>query len=156
MQEINTSKDRPWLDIVETVSVVGSIGGSIASIFTSQAALASIPLSITVMLNLVNRRLQLEAIAKTNQSAIAQLIQADVASERQIAQLQQFTSDYTQVKGNIQEHSQQIQSHQSEIVSLHQEQTSTQEKLQAIDVQLTQSSSDFDQLKGDTQDSTLR
>ncbi len=154
MHEINTSKDRPWLDIVETVAVVGSIGGSIASIFINQAALASIPLSITVMLNLVNRRLQLEAISKTNQSALAQLIEADESSDRQIAQLQQFTSDYTLVKGNIQEHSQQIQSHQSEIGSLHQEQTATEEKLQAIDAQLTQSGSDFSQLKSDTQDYT--
>ena len=53
----SNTKDRPWLDIVETVSVVGSIGGSIASIFINQAALAAIPLSITVMLNLINRRI---------------------------------------------------------------------------------------------------
>ncbi len=107
------NQNYPWLGIVETVSVVGSLGASIASIFINQAALASIPLSITVMLNLVNRRLQLEAIEKNNQSAISQLMQEDSkifdkvgANNQQIAQLQELTVDYQQVKSNALEHSQ--------------------------------------------------
>ena len=146
---LNQSKAHSWLDIVETVSVIGSIGSSIASIFINQAALASIPLSITVMLNLVNRRLQLEAITKNNQSVVSQIMPAVDTNNQQIAQLQQFTFDYPQVKSNVEEHSQQLQSNQTAML---QDQSATQEKLYAINEQLTQSSQDFDQLKSDTQD----
>ena len=148
---LNPSKTHGWLDIVETVSVIGSIGSSIASIFINQAALASIPLSITVMLNLVNRRLQLEAITKNNQSAVSQIMPAVEANSQQIVQLQQFTFDYPQVKNNVEEHSPQLQSNQTAML---QEQSETQEKLYAIDEQLTHSSQDFNQLKSDTQDYT--
>lgn len=154
LEKLNPSNNQnyPWLGIVETVSVVGSIGGSIASIFINQAALAAIPLSITVMLNLVNRRLQLEAMSKNNQSAISQLIPAVETNNQQIAQLQQITIDYPQVKSNVQEHSQSIQTNQSEISHLRQEQSETQAKIHTINEQLTQSDQDFSQLKSDTQD----
>jgi len=161
LEKLNPSNNQnyPWLGIVETVSVVGSIGGSIASIFINQAALAAIPLSITVMLNLVNRRLQIEALSKTNQSAIAQLIQEDVktlekveSNNQHIVQLQQLTLDYPQVKTNVQEHSQSIQTSQTDISYLLQEQSEAQGKIQAIKEQLTQSGTDFSQLKSDTQD----
>jgi len=148
---LNPSKAHGWLDIVETVSVIGSIGSSIASIFINQAALASIPLSITVMLNLVNRRLQLESLAKTNQSAVSQIMPAVEANSQQIAQVKQLTSDYPQVKSNVQEHSQQLQSNQAAML---QEQSETQGKIHTINAQLTQSSSDFSQLKNDTQNYT--
>lgn len=154
LEKLNPSNNQnyPWLGIVETVSVVGSIGGSIASIFINQAALAAIPLSITVMLNLVNRKLQLEAMSKNNQSAISQLIPAVETNNQQIAQLQQITIDYPQVKSNIQEHSQSIQTNQSEISHLRQEQSETQAKIHTINEQLTRSDQDFSQLKRDTQD----
>lgn len=142
MQSSLNTKDRSGLDLVETLAVVGSIGGSIASIFINQAALASIPLSITVMLNLVNRRIQLEAAAKTNVSAIAQIMPAVEANNQQISQLQQ------QVKSNFEEHSQQLQN------AMLQSQSETQGKFEAIGVQLTQSNSDLSQLKSDSQDYT--
>ena len=148
---LNPSKAHGWLDIVETVSVIGSIGSSIASIFINQAALASIPLSITVMLNLVNRRLQLEETGKNNQSVVSQIMPAVEANSQQIVQLQQFTFDYPQVKSNVEEHSQQLQSNQTAML---QGQSATQEKLYAINEQLTHSSQDFNQLKSDTQDYT--
>lgn len=153
LENLNTSTNQkyPWLGIVETVSVVGSIGGSIATIFTNQAALASIPLSITVMLNLVNRKLQLEALTKTNQSAIAQIVPVVEASSQQISKVQQLTSDYLQVKNNVQEHSQQLQSDRAAML---QAQSETQSKLEAINTQLTQSRNDFSQLKSDTQEYT--
>jgi len=163
LEKLNPSNNQKysWLGIVETASVVGSLGASIASIFINQAALAAIPLSITMMLNLANRKLQLEALSKTNQSAISQLIQEDVKildkveeNHQQIGQLQQLTSDYPQVKSNVQEHSQNIQSYQNELAHLLQEQGETQGKIHAINQQLTQSSSDLSQLKGDTQDYT--
>ncbi len=156
LEKLNPSNNQkyPWLGVVETASVVGSLGGSIATIFGSQVALAAIPLSITVMLNLVNRRLQLEALANTNQSAVAQLMPAVEANSQQIAQVKQLTFDYPQVKSNIEEHSQNIQSNQSAIANLSQEQTEAQGKFQAIDAQLTQSSIDFSQLKSETHDYT--
>ena len=163
LEKLNPSNNQkyPWLTVVEAASVVGSVGASIASIFINQAALASIPLSITVMLNLANRRLQLEAMEKNNQSAIAQLVQEDAkildkvgANNQQLVQLQQLTSDYEQVKSNVQEHSQNIQNSHSEIANLLQEQSEAQGKINAINDQLTQSSSDVEQLKNETQDYT--
>ncbi len=161
LEKLNPSNNQkyPWLGVVETASVVGSVGASIASIFTNQVALASIPLSITVMLNLANRRLQLEALSRTNQSAISQLVQEDVkildkvgVNNQQIVQLQELTSDYQQVTSSVQEHSQQIQSNQNDVSYLVQEQSDTQGKIHAINEQLTQSSSDLEQLKSNTQD----
>lgn len=96
MQESLNTKDRPWLDIVETVSVVGSI----ASIFINQAALASIPLSITVMLNVVNRRMQLEAAAKHNLSAVSQIMPALETNNQQLSHLSQLKATLRNIPSN--------------------------------------------------------
>lgn len=118
-------KNYQWLDIVETLSVVGSVGGSIAAAVTNQVALASIPLSVTVMLNLVNRRMQIDAINQNHQSAIAQLIAEDVktlakveTNSEQIADLQQLTFDYKQVRSNVQVNADRIQSNNNAIAQI--------------------------------------
>ena len=74
--DINTNDpDNHWLNIAETIAVVGSVGGSIASIFVKEIALASIPLSTCVALNLINRKRLLNLIDAKNESAIATLSQ---------------------------------------------------------------------------------
>ena len=87
------------LDIVETVSVIGSIGGAIASLILNQVALASIPLSVSVALNLLNRRRLLEASSQSNQTAIAQIVHENFKTQEQVGtqasqltQLQQLTT----------------------------------------------------------------
>ncbi len=95
------------LDIVETLSVIGSIGGAIASVVFQQIALASIPLSVSVALNLLNRRRLLDASSQSNQSAIAQIVQENFKTQEQVGtqasqltQLQQLT---TKKSGETQE-----------------------------------------------------
>lgn len=138
-------KNYQWLDIVETLSVVGSVGGSIAAAVTNQVALASIPLSVTVMLNLVNRRMQIEAINQNHQSAIAQLIAEDVktlakveTNSEQIADLQQLTFDYKQVRSNVLDNANSIQSNKNAIAQIVQERAETEAKLIHLSAQIEQ------------------
>ena len=71
--DINTNRDNHWLNIAETIAVVGSVGGSIASIFVKEIALASIPLSTCVALNLINRKRLLNLVETKNDRAVATL-----------------------------------------------------------------------------------
>ena len=71
--DIDTNRDNHWLNIAETIAVVGSVGGSIASIFLREIALASIPLSTCVALNLINRKRLLNLVETKNEYAIATL-----------------------------------------------------------------------------------
>ena len=68
-------RDNHWLNMAETIALVGSVGGSIASIFVEEIALASIPLSACVALNLINRQRLLNLIDAKNEKAIATLSQ---------------------------------------------------------------------------------
>ncbi len=93
-ETISTSQNNShWLDIAETASVIGSIGGSVASIFVKEIFLASIPLSICVALNLVNRKRILSLTTAENKKAIAELAQQSQDSStnlsEQLAKLQQ-------------------------------------------------------------------
>lgn len=97
MQELKSDNK---LDIVETLSVIGSIGGTIASLVFNQIALASIPLSVSVALNLLNRRRLLDASSQSNQTAITQIIQENFKTQEQVetftqqlAELQQLTTN---------------------------------------------------------------
>lgn len=155
----SNQKNYQWLDIVETLSVVGSVGGSIAAAVTNQVALASIPLSVTVMLNLVNRRMQINAIAQNHQSAIAQLIQEDVrtlakveTNNEQINELHQLTSDYKQIRSNVQNHDSAIESNKNAIAQIVQERAQTEAKLFHISAQIEQLLQDSISAKSGTQE----
>ncbi len=50
------SNNLSGLEIIEIGSVIGAVGGTLASLITQQFFLASIPLSVSVGLNLFNRR----------------------------------------------------------------------------------------------------
>lgn len=49
-------KQRPWSEIAESLLIVGSGVGSVASIVLQEAAFASAPLTLTALLSLMNRR----------------------------------------------------------------------------------------------------
>ena len=68
-------QDNHWLNIAEAVSVVGSIGGTVAAIYLEKIFLASVPLSACVALNLINRKRLLNLATIENNKAIAQLIE---------------------------------------------------------------------------------
>ncbi len=85
-----------WLDLAETASVIGSIGGSVASLFFKEIFLASIPLSVCVALNLVNRQRLLNLTTAENKKALAELAQQNQDNytdiPEQLTQLQQSTN----------------------------------------------------------------
>lgn len=91
----NNTSSLDWLNLAETLAVVVSIGGSIASIFIQQVALATVPLSATVAINFVNRRrlmTMIQAEHRDNISQLAQYTQGNVEIlTEQIAELQQKT-----------------------------------------------------------------
>ncbi len=68
-------QDNHWLNIVEGCAVVGSIGGTVASILLEKIFLASVPLSACVALNLINRKRLLNLATIENNKAIVQLIE---------------------------------------------------------------------------------
>ncbi|MEO1131076.1 MAG: tetratricopeptide repeat protein [Cyanobacteria bacterium J06639_1] len=65
------SKSNHWLDAAEILSAVGAAGGTIASIVTQQIAFASVPLTLSVALNLANRKRLLAQIAQNLQTSRA-------------------------------------------------------------------------------------
>jgi tetratricopeptide (TPR) repeat protein len=68
------SNNLSLLEIAEIGSVIGSVGGTVASLITQQFFFASIPLSVSVSLNLLNRRQLLNSITAKNQEQLAALI----------------------------------------------------------------------------------
>jgi len=114
-----------WLDIVEILSVLGSIGGSIASVVTQQVVFASVPLSLSVALNLVNRRQILDEIKQSNQTAIAQIMQENVETQaklgtltEQLAEVQQLTTDLGEGTNNLQDYTQLLYKDQRKIAEM--------------------------------------
>ena len=86
-ETISTAQSNShWLDIAETASVLGSIGGSVASIFFKELFMASIPLSICVALNLVNRKRILSLTKAETKKAIAELAQQNQDSYSNFSQ----------------------------------------------------------------------
>ncbi len=86
-----------WLDIAETSSVIVSLGSSIAAIFFEKIFLASIPLSICVALNLVNRNRILSLTRTESKNVIAELTQQNQDNysqlSQQLAKLQQSSDN---------------------------------------------------------------
>ncbi len=98
-ETISTAQSNSyWLDIAETASVFGSIGGSVASIFFKEFLIASIPLSICVALNLVNRKRILSLTKAETKKAIAELTQQnqdiDANFSQKLANLQQSYNNH--------------------------------------------------------------
>jgi tetratricopeptide (TPR) repeat protein len=69
------SQEKTGLDYAEIVSAVASVGGAIATIAGQSAAYATVPLSLSVVLNLFNRNQLLNKIENQHQQDIATLLQ---------------------------------------------------------------------------------
>lgn len=118
-------KNFSWLEIVEALSVLGSIGGSIVSVISQQIVFASIPLSLSVALNLVNRRRILDEISQSNQTAIAQSARENVETQakigtltEQLAEVQQLTTDLGQGTSNLQNSTERLHNEQAKIAEM--------------------------------------
>jgi tetratricopeptide (TPR) repeat protein len=81
----STPNKNHWLDIAETSAVVGSIGGSIASVIIKQWLWVTVPLSVTAGLAVVNHQ-RLKRLIASEQAAMALLIQENHAKVNQFKQ----------------------------------------------------------------------
>ncbi len=97
-------QDNHWLNIVEGCAVVGSIGGTVASILLGKMFLASVPLSASVAFNLINRKRLLNLTTRENNKAIAQLIQHHQNDLSNLGDRQtQHDSNYQQLQSQYDE-----------------------------------------------------
>ena len=83
-----SSLNNSWLNIAEIIAVAGSIGGTIASIFLQKYLYASLPLSASVALSLLNRQRMTHSIT-SNKNRIEQLEQQSQHSEFLLSELSQ-------------------------------------------------------------------
>lgn len=128
-------------NILDALSAVGIVGGSVASLVSQQVAFAAIPLSCSVALSVINRRSLLKEMADNQQVAIATLhqnsqnshqylagqitqFQEKVAGDHQaqqtkldqlFAQLQQLTSDFTKETQALQASTQNLDYQQQQL-----------------------------------------
>jgi tetratricopeptide (TPR) repeat protein len=72
----STPNKNHWLDIAETSAVVGSIGGSIASVVLKQWLWVTVPLSVTAGLAVVNHQ-RLKRLIASEQAAMSLLIEGN-------------------------------------------------------------------------------
>lgn len=104
MENINNSentKNYSALDIVEILSVVASVGGSIASVVFQQIAFASLPLSLSVVLNLVNRRQQIARLDLADRTIMEQLSNAINHNQNQIQTTSKELAELSQAKDKL-------------------------------------------------------
>ncbi|MBE9029996.1 tetratricopeptide repeat protein [filamentous cyanobacterium LEGE 11480] len=106
-----------WMDSLEIVSVVVSLGSSVALAAMQQAALATIPLSFTAALNLANRKRLMNAMAQSQQAATAQLVSQATQHQQRLDDLTQsfetrsssVTAQFTEMQTLSTEFKQQLQ-----------------------------------------------
>lgn len=85
----SVDKKQDWLDVVEVVVAVGSVGTAIAAAVFQQillASLASLPLSMSVALNLINRKRLLQSDQTAIPALIGQQAQQPTRPEQLISQ----------------------------------------------------------------------
>ncbi len=86
VETISNSQNYYWLDIAETTSVIVSIGSSIASLFFKEIFLVSIPFSVCVTLNLVNRNRILSLTTTTTNKSISEIAQQNQDNHSNLSQ----------------------------------------------------------------------
>ena len=74
MNDSSPSNNYHWLDIAEIAAVAGSVGGSITGVFLKQFLWATIPLSASAALAIINHQ-RLKSLIKEEQQEIATLIE---------------------------------------------------------------------------------
>lgn len=161
----NPDQKSQLLEKVEIASVVGSIIGAVASVALNQAAVAAIPLSVTVALNLAHRRVLLESMKQNNYAAIAQVIQESVKTQTRLESLaeqqaqfvQQTHNKHTELHGGFSLLDEQLQqltnnfsssqdTNNQAIAQLKQEDSSTCAKLETLNEQLEKLQQQTDKL----------
>ena len=123
LSEVSSGSQKShWLDIVEALSVLGAIGGSAVSLVSQQVVFASIPLSLSVALNLLNRRRLLDLVRQNNQTAIAEVVQFSREHQTnletlsgQMTEIQQLTHTLDKGTKELQSYTQSLSQEQKQI-----------------------------------------
>ena len=92
VETVLNSQSHHWLDIAETTSVIVSIGSSVASLFLKEIFLVSVPFSVCVAFNLVNRNRVLSQITTTTTKSISELTQQNQDNHSDISQQLAFSN----------------------------------------------------------------
>lgn len=152
------------INLVDTITVCAAIGGGVASLVTQQIAFASIPLSLTAVLNLTNRRQQIAAIQEQQRMEIAHLVrrnQDDVHTEllavKQAnagvnAKIEHLTQQDTQSLQTIATLTEQTDELKSAIAALKQSQQQGEATFSTLSEQSQASHSQFEQLSAEMGD----
>lgn len=153
-----------WLDIVETLAVVSTIGGAIAAVVSQQIAMAAISLPLAATLNLANRRRQMSALMDNQRHEMTYLmqssqddLQADISGIKQTgeaiqSQIEQLSQQDMQSSQTISTLAAKTEQFETEITTLQQSQEQRQTALNALSEQSQTSHSQFDGLSQQVMD----
>jgi tetratricopeptide (TPR) repeat protein len=115
-QQANNSSLSTILDVA---AVVGAVGGSIAAVVTQQVTLAAIPLSASIVLNVVNRRQMMTQTLASQQATQNAIAQMDRLNQQQMGTLQNNLTELSQSQQkSLSQLSQQIQGQQTSFEAL--------------------------------------
>ncbi len=131
-QPLETQSDAQqshWLNGLEAFSVIVSLGSSVGLAIMQQAAFATIPLSLTATLNLVNRKRLMNAMEQSQQTAVTQLATQDQAqltkldehnqtNETKLAAIEEKFTQVETVSAEMNQHLQKLESKKAEIVEI--------------------------------------
>ncbi|MCT7988095.1 tetratricopeptide repeat protein [Laspinema olomoucense] len=101
---------RSWLEILEYLSVAGSVAGSVAAIATQQIVYAATPLSLSVILNLANRRrLAQEPSIGGNSIELGEKLARELKILREQVQGLPTDSEFNHVQSAVSKHSEEFE-----------------------------------------------
>lgn len=99
-----------WLEILEYLSVAGSVAGSVAAIATQQIVYAATPLSLSVVLNLANRRrLAPEPSLGGNDIELREKFARELGILREQVQGLPTDSEFNHVQSAVSKHSEEFE-----------------------------------------------
>ncbi|BAY47285.1 hypothetical protein SAMD00079811_49020 [Scytonema sp. HK-05] len=84
---MNSVKQYNWLQVVEGCSVVSCIVGSIVSVVSQQLMYVSVPLTVALSLNLINRSKFQQQIRQYNKTTVSEMHQAINSLDQQVQTL---------------------------------------------------------------------
>ncbi|NJM89222.1 MAG: tetratricopeptide repeat protein [Hydrococcus sp. RU_2_2] len=148
-QQANNSSLSTILDVA---AVVGAIGGSVASVVTQQVAFAAIPLSASIVLNVVNRRQMMTQTIATQQATQNAIGHFEQLSQQQISTLQNSVSELSQYQQEyLSQLDRQIQGQQTSFEALSERLGSVSEQVADLQKSSANLTKETQQLQEDTQ-----
>jgi chromosome segregation ATPase len=98
---MNSVKQYNWLQVVEGCSVVSCIVGSILSVVSQQLMYASVPLTVALSLNLINRSKFQQQIRQYNKTTVSEMHQAIDSLGQQVQALPTQNVDLDRISKSL-------------------------------------------------------